>query len=123
MPAKIFREGYEMAKILDFNALERPTLEITMKDDDRTKIRVTTPTERLYERLLVASAELAHVKDAAAIRATYDLAAELISCNLDGLTVTADELKDKYRLTWDTDLIVFFSAYLDFIHEIKNAKN
>lgn len=112
-----------MAKILDFNALERPTLEITMKDTDRTKIRVTTPTERLYERLLVASAELAHVKDAAAIRATYDLAAELISCNLDGLIVTADELKDKYRLTWDTDLIVFFSAYLDFIHEIKNAKN
>ena len=33
------------------------------------------------------------------------------------------DLKDKYRLTWDTDLIVFFSAYLDFIHEIKNAKN
>lgn len=115
-----------MAKILDFNALERPTLELTMKDQARTRIRVTTPTERLYERLLAASTELPSIrenKDASAIRATYDLAAELISCNLDGLTVTAEQLRDEYKLTWDTDLIVFFSAYLDFIHEIKNAKN
>lgn len=115
-----------MAKILDFNALERPTLELTLKDEARTKIRVTTPTERLYERLLSASVELPNVKEqgnADAIRATYDLAAELMSCNLDGLTMTGEQLRDVYKLTWDTDLVVFFSVYLDFIHEIKNAKN
>lgn len=114
-----------MARALDFNSLVKPTLELTMKDDARTVLRVTTPKEALIERLAAGLPELEEAlakKDAGTIRAGFELAAELMSNNTDLLPVTAEELRDKYKLSLE-DLVVFFSVYLDFVGEIKNAKN
>lgn len=115
-----------MAKSLDFNSLQRPALELTMCDDAKTKLRLVCPYEKLIEKLEAVVPELTEImekNDASSVRAVYDLAAELISCNIEGVRVTADDLRDKYRLGLDA-MIVFFSAYMDFIDEdIKNAKN
>lgn len=114
-----------MAKILDLNALEQPILEIKLRDNERTIFRLTTPTTKLVEKFTAAKSELAAItgsKDVGKIKALYELTAELISCNADYITVTAEELRDKYRLTFG-DLVVIFTAYLDFIKEINNAKN
>ena len=114
-----------MAKVLDFNSLQRPTLEIVMPDENKTKIHLVCPTEKLVERLEAGLKELNEVlekKDGKAIAACYALAADLFNCNDDGLLVTATDLREKYRLGIDA-LVVFYSAYLDFIDEIKNAKN
>lgn len=114
-----------MAKVLDFNSLQRPTLELVMPDEKRTKLRLVCPTESLVERLEAAMKELTEVlekKDVTSIRACFDLAADLFSCNDTGLQVTAEDLRDKYRLGLDA-LVVFFSTYVDFLDEIKNAKN
>lgn len=113
-----------MAK-LDFRALKRPTLEIVMNDEAGTLLRLTTPREELIEKLQAALPELEKVcarGDADSIRAVYDLAADLMSNNLTRVAVTADDLRGKYNIGLE-DLIVFFSAYLDFIAEITNAKN
>lgn len=114
-----------MAKKLDFNAIKRPTLELTMKDAKRTIFRVTTPKESSIERLDAIGKELREIVDRgdrAETKAVFELAAELISFNLDDLTVTADELKTVYKLHLE-DLVVFFATYMDFITEINNAKN
>ena len=114
-----------MAKILDLNALDQPVLEVKLRDDKRTTFRLTTPTTKLVERFIAAKSELAEVansRDVGKIKALYDLTAELISCNADYITVTAEELRDKYRLTFG-DLVVVFAAYLDFIRDFNNAKN
>ena len=114
-----------MTKKLDFNALVQPTLELTMKDSARTVIHVEIPTQDLIERLTTAAPELQQAvktKDATLIRKTYELAADLISCNEEGLQITGDDLLTKYRLKLE-DLIVFSSIYLEFIEDIKNAKN
>lgn len=114
-----------MAKTLDFNKLNRPTLRLIMQDDRRTTIDVTTPSEALVEELTETAPELETVlksMDANSIRTVYDLAARLISCNLAGLQVTAEDLRDKYKMNLES-LIVFFSAYIDFIEEITKAKN
>lgn len=114
-----------MSKKLDFNALEQPTLELTMKDAARTVIRVGIPTEDLIERLTAAAPGLQAAvknKDPKLIREAYKLAADLISCNDADLHVSAEDLRDKYRIKLE-DLIIFCSVYLDFIADIQNAKN
>ena len=110
---------------LDFNVLTPPTLPLVMRDAEKTEIEVTTPTEGLVGELQAMAPELSGVldaKDAASIEAVYVLAAKLMSCNRAGLQVTADDLRNKYKLNLEA-LIVFYNAYLSFLNEITSAKN
>lgn len=111
-----------MAKTLDFNSIKRPTLPVVMMDEERTQIRLSTPTEAMVEELQAILPELTRESDANAIALWYELAAKLFSCNFDGIVVTTQDLRGKYRMGSD-HLIIFFSAYTDFINEISNAKN
>lgn len=110
---------------LDFNALTSPTLPLVMCDAEKTEILVSTPTEGLVEELQVAAPELTRVlnsDDPGRVEAVYVLAAKLISCNRAGLQVTADDLRNKYKLNLEA-LIVFYNVYLSFLNEISSAKN
>lgn len=114
-----------MAHSLDFNSIKKPVLRLTMKDEARTVIRVTTPRASLIDRLVANLDDLESIlrgKDKESIKAAFDLVADLISCNLDFLTVTGDELRTKYGMELD-DMVIFVNAYLDFINELQNAKN
>lgn len=114
-----------MAKVLDFNTVERPVLELVMQDDDRTHIQVGTPTESLVEELAALAPKLERVlqsKDADSIAAIYDLAARLINCNRNFVKVTAEELRERFNMNLES-LVIFFGAYVDFINEITQAKN
>lgn len=114
-----------MAKTLDFNSLEPVVLELIMKDDARTHIRVSTPTEALVEELQQVAPKLSAAindKNAPSIESIYDLAARLISCNRDFLKVNKEELRDKYHMNLES-LLIFFGAYIDFINDITKAKN
>ena len=66
--------------------------------------------------------EVATTRDVEKIKRLYELAAELISCNADYITVTPEDLRDTYHVTFG-DLVVIFAAYLDFVKEFNNAKN
>lgn len=114
-----------MAKMLDLNALDQPILELKLRDPERTVFRLTAPSVKQYERFIAAKAELAEiakVQKPEQIKKLFELTADLINCNADYITVTAEELRDKYRLRFG-DLVVIFAAYLDFVKEINNAKN
>jgi hypothetical protein len=114
-----------VAKTLDFNVVVPPTLPIVMRDDRRTEIIVTAPTEGLVEELQAVAPSMGGMlaaDEAVATPVIYELAAKLISCNKAGLQVTVDDLRDKYKMNLEM-LIIFFNAYLDFINEITNAKN
>lgn len=114
-----------MTKTLDFNSFNRPVLELVMRDDERTTIKVCTPNEGLIEELQAMLPELEPVLktgDKASITTVYELAAKLINCNRSFIKVTGDDLRTKYRLDLEA-MIMFFSAYMDFIAEITNAKN
>ena len=114
-----------MAKMLDLNALDQPVLEIALRDKERTIFRLTTPTVALVDRFVAAKGEISAIaksRDVEKIKKLYELTAELMSCNADYIEVTAEELRDKYRVTFG-DLVVIFASYLDFIRELNNAKN
>lgn len=112
-------------KALDFNALTQPTWQITLKDPLHTVVNLAAPTVDLVERLIAAEPELseaAKTKDGRTIRAVYALTAEIMSCNDDGYTFTAEELRDKYNLTL-LDVFRLHAGYMEFVQEIQNAKN
>jgi hypothetical protein len=112
-------------KALNFNSIQQPTWPVTLKDKDQTTVNLTAPSVDSVDRLTAMAPELteaAENKDGRAIRASYELVAELMGCNADGFTFTAEELRDKYQMTF-LDLLVFVKGYLEFIAEIKDAKN
>jgi hypothetical protein len=111
--------------MLDFNAIQQPTWPIKLKDKDQTVVNLSTPTVELVDRLIAAAPELQDVaksKDGKTIRAVYGLVADLMNCNDDGYTFTAEELRDKYKMTL-LDVFRFSAGYMEFIKEIQEAKN
>ena len=114
-----------MAKKLDFNAIAQPTLELVMRDTNKTHITVTTPSVELVEKLEANLDDITaacNKKDANSMTVCYDLAAEFISNNQEGITITGQELREVYGVDY-TLLFAFFIAYQDLINEIKSAKN
>ena len=114
-----------MSKVLDFNTIKRPTLRLVMQDEAKTCINVALPAEGLIEELQNMLPELTPILsrgDADSIRECYGLAAKLINCNRSFVTVTADDLRNKYDMDLEA-LVVFFNAYVGFISEIANEKN
>lgn len=114
-----------MARKIDFNSIIKPTIELTLRDEAHTVVHVTTPSAGVVERLQANVDQLRDAVDgtnAEAIKTVFTMAAELINHNLDGIRVTAEELRDKYKLTL-FDIVLFVQVYLEFLEEIKNAKN
>ena len=112
-------------RTLDFNAIMQPTWEIKLKDAAKTVVHLVAPTVELVDRLSTVAPELqkvAEAKDGRTTKAVYDLIADILSCNDDGYTFTAEELRDKYRMSL-IDVAKFTSMYFEFLNEIKDAKN
>ena len=114
-----------MARVLDFNKFEQPSLPIVMKDENRTKFTVIAPSVELIHKL---EANREAIDEALknggddSIEKCWELAAELISCNEEGRQVTAEELKEKYCMTY-VMLFAFFKVYGELVDEIESAKN
>ncbi len=110
---------------LDLNIYDRPCLDLTLKDTDKTTIHITTPTVELSEEFRANFSKMEEVfkgNGAETTRYLYNLAAKLINCNLDFIKVTGNELLKKYRMNVE-DLILFYHSYVSFIEAIEKAKN
>lgn len=114
-----------MAKLLNFRHFAQPTLPIAMNDAEETPFTLVAPSVELVERLeanqdtIVATFKKG---DRESVEAIWDLAASLISCNREGRTVTAADLKGRYGVSYEM-LFAFYTAYGEFIAEIESAKN
>lgn len=107
---------------LNLNAMQEPTLDVTLRDTARTVIHITYPDVDLFEHLTEADAPSLAKGDGASLQLNYALLAQIMNNNLDGITVTAEELRDKYGVTLYM-AIQIYKAYLDFIATATNAKN
>lgn len=114
-----------MAKILDLNNIQIPTLELIFPDADHTTIHVTAPTEALVSEMeawVKQGLDPVAKGDRDSVEAAYDLTARLISCNKEHITITAEDLRGKFGVDiWR--LIPVVNGYMDFIGELKNEKN
>lgn len=116
-----------MARTFDFNAVLQQTLETKLNDPEGTVLHVTTPPEGLIEQLAASQDEMsslwaANGSNVEKVRAAYKLAASIISCNIEGITITPEELRDKYRVP-PVALAAYVGVYMEFINDFHNAKN
>lgn len=114
-----------MARVLDFNKFEQPTLPLVMKDAAQTKFNVTAPSVELIQKLEANRDDLEKALkngDENSIAKAWDLAADLISCNEEGRHVTAEDLQEKYGMNY-VMLFAFFHVYQELVNEIESAKN
>jgi hypothetical protein len=118
-----------MSRTLDFNAIEKPTLDVTMRDEERTVLHLSVPSVDFVEKIQALEPTIKKIKSGgglAELRETvkkfYGFFAEVMSHNEDCMKVTAEDLRDVYKLNL-VDLLQFYSAYNAFIEDIKNAKN
>lgn len=112
-------------QMLDFNALQQPTWPVKLRDEAQTVVHLSAPTVDLVDRLIAATPDLqaiAQTKDGRTTRAVYELIAEVMSCNDDGFVFTAEELRDKYKMSL-LDVFRFSAGYMSFIKEFNDAKN
>ncbi len=114
-----------MEKILDLNTLEVPVLALTFKNQERTTLRVTAPTEahiQEFEHMVRNGLTRLADTDKDSMDEAYNLVAQLVSCNKERITITGTELREKYSVDiWS--LVAIMKAYVAFINEIKNEKN
>ena len=114
-----------MGETYSFSAHRPPVLEIEMPDKKQTVVHITPPTLKLIEEVTERMPELLdlHTKGAPErARASFDLAARMMSYNLDGMAFTAEDLRDVYKLT-RYDVLGFFKLYVNFLANLKDAKN
>lgn len=114
-----------MAKSINFRQFAQPTLPINMNDPEETLFTLTAPTVELTERLKENQETMIAIfkrGDDTSVAEIWNLAAELISCNREGRKTTAEELKGRYRMSYEM-LIYFLTTYGEFIAEIEAAKN
>lgn len=118
-----------MSRTLDFNAIEKPTLEVIMRDKEHTVLHLSVPSVDFVEKLQALEPTIKKMKKSGRledfrdnIKTLYGFFAELMSHNEDCIKVTAEDLRDVYKLNL-VDLFALYSAYEAFIEDIKNAKN
>ena len=115
-----------MSRALDLNAIEQPTLDITMRDDDRTVFHLSVPSVEFVEKMQALEPVLAKMKKGdnavESVKQVFGFFAQVFSHNEDGIKVTAEDLRDKYRLNL-LHLFAIYNQYEGFIEDIKNSKN
>lgn len=110
--------------VLDLNTIERRTLALTLTDQERTVIHLTIPDVDTVQEVQAALPALSRFKtgNLGDLKTVYEVTAHFLSCNEEGMTFSADDLRTRYRMTLES-LVVLFSAYTEFITEISNEKN
>lgn len=114
-----------MADFYDFNAVRRPGFCFKLRDAEQTVITVNTPDVSTYSKALTFTRNFKDMLKQDGEQALSDycgIVADLMSNNQEGLTITADDLGERYRLDF-ADLAAFMQIYFDFIDKIQNAKN
>lgn len=110
-------------KELNFMDIEVPKLKITLRSG--IELQLVLPSVTLIERLRSGVKRLSKSiteNNLSDVRKYYELAAELISCNLSKTTITADDLEmgEHFRIE---DIVEFFEGYVEFIDEASSTKN
>lgn len=110
-----------MAKSFDFNKLKARTMNVTLSDEEKTTLVITTPDKALRDELVSIKDSFEDAEDDEVLEAIYELTAKVMSRNKNGIVITAEKLKELYD---DVTLILsFLEAYTEFVNELSSSKN
>lgn len=117
-----------MSNVLDFNKARKQYFTVTLPDEDKTTILISTPGKTVMEELLALGLQFKDIDEDSDLDDgidqimgdLYNIVAKVMSFNKTGVKITKEKIED--CLGFD-DIVLFFNSYLDFIKDIKNSKN
>ena len=107
---------------LDFRKTKKNYLKVTLNDANETHLSIMQPTKELFEKMLAMSEDVANISgsDLDALDEVYEVCAELMSRNKEGLIVS----KSNLEATLDfEDVVTFLQTYSTFVAGIVHGKN
>ena len=113
-----------MAKMLNFNNVQKQFLTITLADEKNTTLLIGTPTKAIMDDLTLLQTSMVSVNDSESNKEVtddlYSACARVMSRNKAGVKITKEFLSEIFDFE---DILIFFNAYMDFIHEVTGSKN
>lgn len=110
-----------MANTFDFNKVKLKTMNVTLSDEKKTTLIITTPDKKLMDELKSFKNLTQNLDETDVLDSLYELAAKIMSRNKTGVKVSAEMLKELYD---DMGyLIAFLNAYTDFVKDLIGSKN
>lgn len=119
----IYLGGYEMSKTLNFNTMKKQYLTVTLPDEKKTTIMVSTPTKSTMTELIELGdrlSELDQVDNLEIIDSLYDFCARLLSVNKARIEINKEYLEDIFDIE---DIVVLFKTYTEFVNGVYKTKN
>lgn len=112
-----------MAHTLNFNNVKKKYLTVTLADEKKTTLMIGTPTKAILdelESLQGAIEEFNEDTSSEALGSVYLLCARVMSRNKGGIKITKENLEEIFDFE---DIVIFFNAYISFVHEVTHIKN
>lgn len=110
-----------MVKGLDFNTVKKQCFPVTLPDEKKTKLLITTPKKGTLDNFMsVKDALTSENVSEEALTEIYDIVASIMSENKAGKKITGKQLAVMFDFE---DLIIFIKGYTEFIQEITGSKN
>jgi hypothetical protein len=110
-----------MANTFDFNKVKLKTMNVTLSDEKKTTLIITTPDKKLMEELKSFKNLTQNLDETDVLDSLYELAAKIMSRNKNGVKVSAEMLKELYDNIGY--IIAFLNAYTDFVKDLIGSKN
>lgn len=99
---------------LNFNNIKKTTFDITLPNEEQTKIRLLTPTKTVIAQMQKATSASADESD------MFEITAKVMSRNKEKINITTKMLEDCLDIE---DVMIFFDSYLAYIEEMTQQKN
>jgi hypothetical protein len=117
-----------MAKTLNFNTIKKKYLTVTFRDEEKTTVMIGTPNKAIMDELVSLNNDLKDMKDENnrthidddTMDDLYRVSAKVISNNKGGVKMSKEKLEELFDFE---DMLIFFTAYMEFMEELTNTKN
>ena len=111
-----------MGNVLDFSAIQKKYLTVKLADEKKTTIMIGTPDKKTMEEFLAIQSSLTSSEiesNDEKMDCLYSICARLMSRNKAGIKIAKKTIEDTFDFE---DIMIFFSAYMNFISEVMKTK-
>ena len=107
--------------ILNFNEIKRPSLDIVLNDEDKTKLSLITPAKYKVDEFMLVFQNLVNKENKdITMDDLYEVASTILSSNNENIKVSKEKVQSIFMLD---DIIILMKHYNRFIVGLYNTKN
>lgn len=110
--------------VLNFNNIKKQYLTVVLPDEKQTTLLIGSPTKALTSEINTIQSNLEMINnensDEFTLDELYNACAKVMSRNKAEIKITKKQLEKIFDVE---DILIFFTAYVNFVTELANQKN